>query len=169
MGRRTKLTPDVQKAICDGIRGGLTYEQAAIFAGIAERTFHNWRTKGEKAKSGIYHQFVQELKKANVDARAIHIQRISKASQGGAEVVETAVVEKKERDPVTGNEITVTVETRTTKKKALPVWQASAWILERRFPTEFGKHIKPQEADAKDPMDAWLEALEEAEQEYSDA
>jgi ribosomal protein L15E len=122
---------------------------------------------GEKAKSGKYWQFCQALKKANVEARALHIQRINRAGQGGAKVEEESVTVKTELNPKTGRQVEVARETRTTTKKALPVWQASAWILERRFPNEFGRHIQPQAPDTKDPMDEWLEALSDAEKEYA--
>ncbi len=165
-GRPSKLTPDVQEGICNAIRDGLTYEQAAIFNGIGESTFYAWKAKGDKQKSGVYSDFVEAIKKANIVARAIHLQRIHKASQGGEQFEETSVTEKTERDPATGQEVVVARETRTTKKRTLPQWQASAWILERRFPSEFGKHVLPELPDEKDPLQEWLDGLEEAQSQY---
>ena len=143
-GRKTKLTQDVQDDICKGIRGGLTYEQAAILGGIHIATFHKWKALGDKATSGVYCDFIDALKKANVEARAVHLQRICMAAFGGQELEEISISEKTEIDPATGEQVIVGRETKTTKKKTLPIWQASAWILERRFPTEFGRHIPPQ-------------------------
>lgn len=168
MGRRTKLTSDVQEGICKAIRGGLTYEQAATFNGITATTFYAWKARGEKQKSGQYAKFLEAVKRANVEARVIHLQRIAKASQGGAEVEEISVSEKTELDPATNQHVVVSRETRKTTKKALPQWQASAWILERRFPSEYGKLITPQLPDDKDPLDDWIDGLSEAQEQFGD-
>lgn len=45
-GRRTDLTPAVQKRICDAIRGGLFVVQAARLGGIAETTYYRWMDQG---------------------------------------------------------------------------------------------------------------------------
>lgn len=168
MARTSKLTPDMQSAIVKAIRGGLTYEQSAMMSGISAATFYNWKAKGDKATSGIYFEFMEALKRANVEARAINLQGINKAAQGGLQYTETSVSEKRELDPATGEMRVVATETKTTTKKTLPVWTANAWLLERRFPTEFGRHISPAAPDDKDPMDEWLEALREAETKNDD-
>jgi len=165
-GRVPKLTPEIQDAICKAIIGGLTYEQAAQFNGITATTFYNWKAKGEKATKGIYVEFLESIKKANVQARALHLQRIQKASQGGNEFEETSETIKTERNDK-GVEVVVARETRVTKKKTLPQWQASAWILERRFPSEYGRHVQPQVVEEHDPLDEWLDGLNEAEAKYS--
>jgi hypothetical protein len=48
MGRPTKLTPQVQKRICDAILRGHTYEIACRLGGISDETLSTWREKGEK-------------------------------------------------------------------------------------------------------------------------
>lgn len=169
MGRPTKLTPDVQDGICQAIRGGLTYEQSATFNGIHAATFYNWKAKGEKAKSGKYFEFNESLKRANVAARAIHLQGIQKAAQGGETFEEVCVSEKVEIDPRTGNETVVARETKRTKKVAMPTWQARAWILERRFSSEFGRHITPIQPEERDPMQEWMDGLEEAERQFGNS
>jgi hypothetical protein len=45
------------------------------------------------------------------------------------------------------------IERRTVRKKALPAPHLSMWILERRHPSEFGRHIQPGESDGKDPFE----------------
>ena len=167
-GRQSKLTHELQEDICKAIRAGLTYEQAATLNGVGVSTFMAWRAKGEKAKSGIYQELVDAIKKANIEARAIHLQRINKASFGGEEFEETSISEKVDVNPATGKETVVARETKKTKKKAMPVWQASAWLLERRFPGEFGRFIQPQPPDEKDPLEEWINGLEEAEKAYGD-
>ena len=49
-GRPTKLTPDVQELIVDGINAGLTYWMTCARAGVTYATFYNWLEKGEVAK-----------------------------------------------------------------------------------------------------------------------
>jgi transposase len=68
MGRPTKLTPEVQKRICDAIKAGNYYEAAAAYADVDYRTFRNWMERGEKAGSGIYFQFFQSVARAEAEA-----------------------------------------------------------------------------------------------------
>ena len=68
MGRPSKLTPDVQERICQAIRAGNYYEAACAYAGIDYSTFRRWIIKGEKAKSGKYHDFCEAIKKAEHEA-----------------------------------------------------------------------------------------------------
>lgn len=69
-GRKSKLTPAVQKTIVGHIRAGNYIEVAARAAGITDRTFYLWMEKGEASKSGIYYQFFQAIKDAEADAEA---------------------------------------------------------------------------------------------------
>ena len=46
------------------------------------------------------------------------------------------------------------------------VWQASAWLLERRHPERYGKWIQPNNTNDKDPFDEWLDQLKDAEDTY---
>ena len=71
----------MQEKICKGIQLGLKYEQAALAAGISERTLYNWKKRGKNAKSGKYFQFVQALKKAEAEGEGMLVTRIQKAAQ----------------------------------------------------------------------------------------
>ncbi len=159
MGRPSKLTPETREIIVRGIKEGLTYEQSAKLAGVNTSTLHRWKAKGEASKSGKFCDFSHDIKRANVEARAIHLQIIANASAGGHVVQEVREV----RDS-NGN-LTKRI---ITARQLPPDWKASAWILERRFPSEFGKLITPQLPDDKDPLDDWIDALTEAEDEYSE-
>ena len=47
LGRRTKLTPEVQERICDAIRAGNFFEVACESAGISAVTGYSWMQRGE--------------------------------------------------------------------------------------------------------------------------
>lgn len=67
-GRPTKLTPELQKKICDEVCRGTSQETAALLAGIQERTLYYWIERGKAGKEP-YLQFFQDLMRA----RAEHI------------------------------------------------------------------------------------------------
>lgn len=156
-GRKTKLTDEIIKKICAGIEAGLSQKQAAIHATVSESTYHRWKAKGENAKSGIFREFWERLKKAEIKIRKKHLDRIDKAASGR----QTSIEKRVKRDQK-GNVIERTV----ISKVLAPQWQASAWILERKFPSEFGRNAKVHENDQKDPFDRWLADLEEAKAEF---
>ena len=68
MGRRTKLTPELQESIVDLIRKGAYDYQAARANGIDDSTFYRWMRAGEKADS-VYRQFCREVREARAEAR----------------------------------------------------------------------------------------------------
>jgi transposase len=112
MGRKTKLTEAVQQELYNAIAGGNTHETACALAGIATSTFYEWINKGEKAKSGAYNNFYDQIRKAEALAEAKRIEIIRKAGEG------KGVFEDK------------------------PDWKAAAWYLERRYPEKWGRrHI----------------------------
>lgn len=83
MARPPRLTNKVRDNICRGIRLGLSYDRAAQLAGIGTRTFYLWKAKGQAGRAPIYVQFLQELKKAEVEGEAAAINQIVKAAQEG--------------------------------------------------------------------------------------
>lgn len=115
LGRPTKLTPDMQKRICEAIRLGMTRERAAWFCGIHRITFLRWIARGDKATSGKYFEFCEALKKAETEGIAVNLKNIHNAAQSGA-------------------------------------WQASAWILERRHPEEYGRNAITASVKADGPV-----------------
>ena len=103
MGRRSKLTPEVQKKICDYIRIGLTYERAALAAGISVATFYNWKARGEKARSGKYFDFLDALHRAEAEGEARHVAIIANEGPAGSKWIlarrhpeRWALIEKRE-------------------------------------------------------------------------
>jgi hypothetical protein len=62
------LTPDVQHRICSAIEAGNYYEAACAYGGVTYQTFQNWLARGEAARSGIYFDFLEAVKKAEANA-----------------------------------------------------------------------------------------------------
>lgn len=114
-GRPTALTHEVQERIIQAVRGGSYLDDAANYAGIAERTLYRWLAKGRDAinaeelgyelteQERLYGQFCQALLKARADATIRNLTLIQNAAQSGS-------------------------------------WQAAAWFLERTNPRKWGRH-----------------------------
>jgi phage FluMu gp28-like protein len=83
------LTPKVLELIIEGVELAMPYEAAARRAGINEKTFYNWKNRGEEIRDLIesagpegveleeeeyrYFQFIQALDEANAQAMAAHL------------------------------------------------------------------------------------------------
>ena len=67
-GRKTKLTPEVQEIIVDGINAGLTLGLTCARAGVARSTFYDWLEKGETAKSGVLMEFSDTVSRSRARA-----------------------------------------------------------------------------------------------------
>jgi hypothetical protein len=106
-GKPTKLTLELQEAICKNIANGMYPAKAAMLEGLGERTYYLWMQRGREEKEGIYLHFMHAVKKAENIAVAFHLENIRKAAAG--------------------------------EDNGNPVWQASAWYLERRYPDEWGR------------------------------
>lgn len=83
MARQSKLTPETQKKIVDAIAEGNYLETAAAIGGVTYTTLNNWMKKGEVASSGAYVEFLEAVKKAEAEAEALRVSRISKAGKEG--------------------------------------------------------------------------------------
>lgn len=86
--RKTDLTPEVQKRICDALKAGNTRRASAIYGGIAERTFYNWMERGTNPRmtkeanpykeDEPYVQFVQAVTRAEAECEVWHVANIKK-------------------------------------------------------------------------------------------
>lgn len=83
MARQSKLTPETQKKIVDAISEGNYLVTAAAIGGVTYTTLNNWMKKGESASSGAYVEFLEAVKKAEAEAEALRVSRISKAGKEG--------------------------------------------------------------------------------------
>ena len=104
MPRPTKLTPEVQKKIGDGVSLGLTYSLAASAAGVTYQSLNSWMQRGQKDQSGKYFEFARYINKCNADGARVLLEKLNDAAKAGNCTV-------------------------------------CAWILERRFPEDFGRRI----------------------------
>jgi hypothetical protein len=158
MARPSKLKPEILEILLEAIGMGLTFKAAAQLAGIDETTYHRWKRKGRAATSGPYHQFYQSLRKAEIVGQAALLKNIHDASEGGQPIITTRVTSGPDGQ---------VIKTITHQRKALPDWKAAAWLLERRFPAEWGRQERSQDnGDVKDPLEQWMEDLNAAARAY---
>lgn len=66
-GRPTKLTPELQDAICKLVRRGVPKHRAARLSGISEHSFHGWLARGREEEDGIYRRFFEAVSEAEND------------------------------------------------------------------------------------------------------
>ena len=79
-GRPSKLTPALKEEILTAIgKGGCTYVDACLEAGISTSTFQLWKQKGQEQKTGRFSEFSAHLKKAEAEFRAHYLKKIRQA------------------------------------------------------------------------------------------
>ena len=83
MGRPSKLTPETHDKIIRAIAAGNYLETAAAHGGVSYYTLNDWMNKGATGKEAKYVKFYHAAKKAEADAEALRVARISKAGQEG--------------------------------------------------------------------------------------
>ena len=77
-GRPSKLTPELKEEILTVIgKGGCTYADACLKAGISTSTFQLWKQKGQEQQKG---RFSAHLKKAEAEFRAHYLKKIQQAA-----------------------------------------------------------------------------------------
>ncbi len=74
MGRKTKLTPELQQKAVQLIAAGNYVSVACQYLGVSESTWYRWMEEGEKAKSGKKREFWESIKKAEsaAEMRAVN-------------------------------------------------------------------------------------------------
>jgi len=80
-GRRTKLTPELQKTLCMVLGAGNYIETACAHVGLGLSTFYRWMERGEKANTGIYKEFWEAVQKARASAIVRNVALIQQAAQ----------------------------------------------------------------------------------------
>lgn len=79
----SKFTPEVQKAICDGIKNGIPIEDVCDIVSITRQTFCRWMRQGKSdhIEDAHYVAFRYAVKKARAANRAWHIKNIKRHSK----------------------------------------------------------------------------------------
>lgn len=80
MPRPSKCTPEIREKILNLVRLGNFREVACRAVGINSRTLRIWLERGENGERP-YAQFAEDLEKAEAEAEAVHVTRISAASR----------------------------------------------------------------------------------------
>jgi transposase-like protein len=62
-GRPSKLTPELQRRVVEGIELGMPLEHAAMAVGIGESTLHRWVQQGGE-EAGAYREFREAVREA---------------------------------------------------------------------------------------------------------
>ena len=81
-GRKTKLTPEVQDLIVEGINAGLTLELTCARAGVDPATFYRWLEKGEAAQTGVFCEFCDTVSRARECGYAVGVSDHATGSDG---------------------------------------------------------------------------------------
>lgn len=152
-GRKTICDSPTTALIAKFIRLGLTNRDAIKAAGIGETSFYEWLRRSESEPDSIFTEFATTIKKAIAERKAMLLNRIHLAAEGGATTTETRVIYD-----AAGNETGRVVTTRQQP----PNWTAAAWILERCHPAEFGRRTSVNITDWREslPPDLDPEAVE---------
>lgn len=156
MARNTLLTPELHKAIVDSLTLGCPVIDACQHVGIAERTYYEWRTRGQAESERLdspnarprkdeqpYLQFLQDTTRAQAEARraavasvrqAYGLRGITTENVTTKTVSETKLRKKKLPDGSIVEEPYTWTRTETTKTIAQypSDWRAAMEFLKRR-------------------------------------
>ena len=112
---------------------------------ISEPTFYRWQKEAadEKTTTPLHQQLVEALDEAQASFKAANLGIIRTAATDPTVETQEHVIQHKDG--------TETKEVRRITRP--PTWQPAAWLLERRFPGEFGRrfieHAGKLETDAQ--------------------
>ena len=133
MSRRTKLTRDRLAKLAGYVADGCTNRDAALLSGIAESTLYQWLDvardhESEGQTRTIHVRLAHALIEAEAGFRNSQLEVIRRAALEPS-------VEIRERTLSDGT-------TETTRIERPPSWQPAAWMLERKYPGEFGRRLE---------------------------
>ena len=114
--RPTKLNLEIQNELCDLIEKGNYIETASAIVGISKNTLYDWLKRGRRGKEQL--EKGEKLNKSELPFIDF------------SDAVEKAFAIGEAKD------------LEIIRKAAMEDWKASAWRLERRFPTKWGRKDK---------------------------
>jgi transposase len=140
---RAKFIPERRQKIVELLSGGSTLRDASKAVGIHEVTLWRWLERGKRQESGQYREFLLAVKASEAGFEAAHLANIERAGDGHdvvKEVVKRNPVTDLSGRPVHGEDgRPLFTETRETTRTREFAWQASAWLLERKWPERYGR------------------------------
>lgn len=132
-GRPHGLTERIKKLILEKVRSGSYPGVAAVASGISLRTWQRWCVKSEIGEP-VFMSFMSRIEKRQAESENIDLEIIGRAARGSPRVYKVdekgQLLFSKEGKPV------------VLQEEKAPVWQASAWRLERRYPERYGKRVE---------------------------
>jgi len=145
----TRLNASVRSLIVEGIAKGMTVVHACAIAGVSKSSYYRWKEAGEAdIEDGKLTTQAAKLHHALEEAEARYREHglavITDFAEGyQTEETQTVLVEQ-----VVDGQVVGPAERRTTiHRKSVRSWQAQAWLLERRFPADFGRRIEAGDSD----------------------
>jgi len=79
MGRKSKLTPELQSRLVQSISEGNTIENSCNRCNIHPDTFYSWMQRANDDPANVYTAFSTAIKSARAEAEAYHVANIKKA------------------------------------------------------------------------------------------
>ena len=83
MSRPTKLTPEIQQKIGDGVYLDLTYALAASAAGVTYQSLNSWMKLGRDSTSGKYFEFYKHIEQRNAEGALKILQKLNDEAKAG--------------------------------------------------------------------------------------
>lgn len=137
--------------LLDGLRTGLNIADACTRAGMNKQTYYNRINSAKRAReNGMpVDDFDIRAAQARLVVKQSMLSIVQKSALGGAKVtiVQTEKDGSLKRDKKTGDYVTKEIT-------ILSNWHAAAWILERMYPTEFGRVFQSAEDGDGDALGA---------------
>lgn len=144
-GRRTKLTPQVQKKIVDALSAGNYFEVACEYAGISAVLGCEWLARGrgedpDRPKKPVYAEFAEAVTRAQAEDEVHTIAGLKKAGQGGDVIEETTYQEPSVIVTKANGDIEERIgKKRTVRRYSEPETQADEWRMERKHYQRWGR------------------------------
>lgn len=159
-GRKSKLTPALKKQIVKLLQQGNSVEDVCSQIGISDRTYYNWRERGEAAAKQLdadsaadtppdeipFLQFFQATTRALQNAKVKAVGAVYSAIQGQKTVEKSTVIftETRYRKTKEGSEPYTYQQTKTSTKtiQHAPDARTAIEYLKRRFPDEWSDRLR---------------------------
>ncbi len=168
MGRRSKLTPQLQARIVQLLEAGHYVRDICPTVGITEATYYNWIAAGRNtrdqaptddehateyetwretltARDARWLEFLESVESAQASGTMNLLSEIQLIGRGGR-ILERTVTTRKDGTQV------------EKIRYSPPRWQALAWVLERRDFDRFGRRV--QVDITQDQLERELEKLQ---------